>query len=116
DTPPRPNDAVLRADAAFDSGGAPPLEQDARSQRLRDNPQVSSFSRRPQIGLGGGDAPAVLHRQLIVARSFLRLAIEIVCSRDAARLLRRYDVFVHFMLPFAVSDCYRSASTVQLFF
>src|SRR4029077_8109998 len=33
---PRPNDAVLRADAAFDPGGAAPLEQDAYGQRLRD--------------------------------------------------------------------------------
>ena len=111
---PRPNHAVLRADAAFDPGGAPLLEQDACSQRLRDDPQVSSFSRRPQIGLGGGDTPAVLHRQLIVARSFLRLAVEIVCSRDAARLRRRYEGFDQLMPPFDAADRHRPAAAVQL--
>src|ERR1700737_805311 len=114
--PAETNNAPPLAHAAFYSSGASPLEQHALGQRVCDDPQVLSSSHGPQIGVGGGDAPAVLHRQLVIACSFLRLAVEIVRARNAVCLRRGDEGLDQLMSSFDAAHRYRSTAAVQLAF
>ena len=90
DFPMRANRTRYACLRVFDRDRAPPLEVYAGRERAGNHLQVCPPARRTQVGHRATHAPAMACARMIVARAFLRRAIEVVVGRNA-RLRRGRD-------------------------
>src|SRR5262245_48555393 len=84
----------------FDAGGAPAIKQNARGERLRNHFEIGAAPRLLQIAGRCRGTHAAAHRGLVIARTFLHGAVEIVVARIAA-LHRRLDIGHRERMPVA---------------
>ncbi len=96
-----------------DSGRALARDHDARGERVGLDFEIGAFAHRPQIFVGGAGAPAIAHRELVIAGTFLGRAVEILVARNPRGLGRRDESFADRMLESQIGDAQRTAGAVE---